>query len=379
MRARWSPDVQQELFTPVEAAAPAVSTGVLHKEWKIQSPKNTPCINNTLASTPPHVRKHKVDTWAVTSSPVCCGACWQQDGGPSVRGLGAWGRVGQNWETHAYDITAHLPDVVTPGVSPGMTRPWSGSGCCRANWPAVFIPQHSCTRTDTLQPILPGIMKRLDWLQFTFCKLTVGVPSTGIILVIFQRPPHSCILLSAMQILFFPAWSCLYLYLCLSYRCIVHLPAARCVSTAELLHLFQHPLSFLFHSKITFFSLYLCFKWRLVFPDTNTHCSFSPFGIFASVFPCVFLHISWRLKQTRYGRNVAAQPENVSQLKPDQKNTGQKREEEQLFQEDIQQIFGIPAQKQANPFKTGWLSGCTIDGTVNQCQGCTAGELCLWH
>lgn len=235
----------------MEAAAPAVSTGVLHKEWKIQSPKNTPCINNTLASTPPHVRKHKVDTWAVTSSPVCCGACWQQDGGPSVREEGG-GVVGQNWETHAYDITAHLPDVVTPGVSPGMTRPWSGSGCCRANWPAVFIPQHSCTRTDTLQPILPGIRKRLDWLQFTFCTLTVGVQSTGIILVIFQRPPHSCILLSAMQILFFPAWSCL--YLCLSYRCIVHLPAARCVSTAELLHLFNIHCPFYFHSKITFFS-----------------------------------------------------------------------------------------------------------------------------
>lgn len=98
--------------------------------------------------------------------------------------------------------------------------------------PAVLSPDARFTST--------AIMERLDELQltlFTVCKCAVYVQSTGMILVIFQRPPHSCILLTSMQVLCCPARSCL--YSCLSYRCTVHLPPAKSVTTAGLLYLFN--------------------------------------------------------------------------------------------------------------------------------------------
>lgn len=153
MRARCSPDLQQELFTPVKAAEPAVSTGVLHKEWKMRAPKNTLCINNTLASTPPHVRKHKVDTWAVTHSPVRCAACWQQYGGArgGGSGQGVWPELGDTcwwhhspsaWCSHTGGITRDDPTLIWIRVLQGQL-----AGC-------YILSQHSCTRTDTLRAML---------------------------------------------------------------------------------------------------------------------------------------------------------------------------------------------------------------------------------
>lgn len=91
-----------------------------------------------------------------------------------------------------------------------------------------------------------------------------------------------------------------------------------------------NPLLCLLNSKIYLFSLYLCFflsqgSFFFFFFNqiqTEQNCSLSPIEIVLSVSPlCVLLHISWRLKQTRYGRNVATRLENV--LRSNQTRTTQ--------------------------------------------------------
>lgn len=132
-----------------------------------------------------------------------------------------------------------------------------------------------------------------------------------------------------------------------------------------------NPLLCLLNSKTDLFSLHLCFflsRGSFFFFNqiqTEQIVLSVKLRLFSLCFLCAYLlHISWRLKQTRYGRNVAARLENVccAQTRLEQHRT--KKEGAQLFQEDIVQISGPPAQTQVVT-STPIQDGCIVDCILN--------------
>lgn len=138
-----------------------------------------------------------------------------------------------------------------------------------------------------------------------------------------------------------------------------------------------NPLLFLFNSKIDLFSLHPYFFLFLVKPprapipplDTNTDCSLSPIEIVPSVFPLgVFLHISMRLQQNRYGPNVAARLEKVrrsNQTRTTQDKKGRGATFSGGYCANLWATSTNTSVDKSTHSRPGDFSGCIVDCILN--------------